>query len=99
LTKTINIIKPKIIILLGNIACETLLNLSNITTRHGTHHKKDRFDYLLSVHPAWVIRGESEIEQKHGISRKEMLQNIFIQAKQLLKKKKNSFKLSIFKRL
>lgn len=47
------IIKPKVIVVLGNTAATSLLNIKfAISKKHGTFLKQDNFTYFLSYHPA-----------------------------------------------
>ncbi len=56
LLRQIELIKPKRIILLGNIACETLLGNGKVTEEHGKVVKKDGIDYMITLHPAMALR-------------------------------------------
>jgi DNA polymerase len=51
------VIKPEMIVLLGNSACVALLDGKvEITKKHGTLVKKDGRTYFITVHPAYAIR-------------------------------------------
>ena len=53
LQKQLDIIKPKVIVILGNTAATSLLNDKfSISQAHGTILKQGRLDYFLSYHPA-----------------------------------------------
>lgn len=51
------VIKPEMIVLLGNSACVAMLDEKvEITKKHGTLVKKDGRTYFVTVHPAYAIR-------------------------------------------
>lgn len=57
LRKQIEVINPRIIVLLGNTAARGVLGVIPKTTRdHGTFLKKDNRTYFFSYHPAAAIR-------------------------------------------
>ena len=61
LRKEIEIIKPKIICILGNTAFNSLLNGNEITKFRGKIAKKNNQLYFLSVHPAATIYNQKLI--------------------------------------
>ena len=61
LEKEIEIIKPKIICILGNTAFSSLLNGNEITKFRGKIAKKNNQLYFLSVHPAATIYNQKLI--------------------------------------
>lgn len=54
--KHIELIKPKILMLTGNIACTAILNKAGITKLRGTWEKIDYMDVMPTVHPAFLLR-------------------------------------------
>jgi len=57
LFEQLSIIKPDMIVLLGNSACVALLDGKvEITKKHGTVMKKDGWTYFITVHPAYAVR-------------------------------------------
>jgi uracil-DNA glycosylase len=56
LFRQIDIVNPSVIVLLGAVACKTVLNLDKVASIRGTSRKKDGRTYLLSIHPAAAIR-------------------------------------------
>ncbi len=56
LFKQIDIIKPKFVILLGNIALHTVLGKENISKEHGKAVKKKDIIYFVTFHPAAALR-------------------------------------------
>jgi DNA polymerase len=53
----IEIVDPRIVILLGAVSAKTILNIEgNIMSHRGTAMKKDGRTYLISMHPAAAIR-------------------------------------------
>jgi len=57
LSLQIEIINPKVIVLLGNVAARGALEvLPKITTNHGTFFEKNEKTYFFSYHPAAAIR-------------------------------------------
>ena len=55
LSKELDMIKPKIICIMGNTAYGSLLNGSSITKNRGKIIEKDGQLYFLTIHPAAVI--------------------------------------------
>jgi uracil-DNA glycosylase family 4 len=56
LLRQIKIVDPAVIVLLGAVACKTVLGLDKIASIRGTSVKRDGKTYLLSIHPAAAIR-------------------------------------------
>jgi uracil-DNA glycosylase family 4 len=57
LFEQLSVIKPDMIVLLGNSACVALLDGKvEITKKHGTLVKKGGRTYFITVHPAYAIR-------------------------------------------
>lgn len=56
LQKQIGLIKPKKIILLGNLALKTVLGLKPITEYHGEIIKKEGITYIPTFHPSAAMR-------------------------------------------
>lgn len=56
LTKQIKLIKPKAIVLLGNIALKTLLDKKKMTEVHGKIFIKNKIKYIPTFHPAAGMR-------------------------------------------
>ena len=61
ITKQIEIVDPKVILLLGSVACKTILGLEKVASIRGTHVKKDGKLYLISLHPAAGVRIRSNM--------------------------------------
>lgn len=56
----IRIVRPKIIVLLGALASQTLVNPGiRVTRDRGKWFQKDGIDYLVTFHPAAVLRDEA----------------------------------------
>lgn len=53
----IKAINPKVICLLGNFACKTMLGKTGITKLHGTFEERNGQMFFLTYHPAAIIRG------------------------------------------
>jgi DNA polymerase len=51
----IQLIKPKVICIMGNTAYQSILGGSNITKERGKFVKKDGLMYFLTIHPAAII--------------------------------------------
>ncbi len=61
LLKQIELIKPKIIVLLGSTALKNLIDKSlTITTARGKWIEKDGIKYMPTYHPAALLRDESK---------------------------------------
>lgn len=57
LNKQIDVIKPRMIVLLGNTACRALLGKSiEIGEQHGSVVEKDGRRFFISFHPAYAVR-------------------------------------------
>lgn len=57
LMKQFEVINPKIIILLGNVACQGMLEMKiPVLKEHGKIIKRKGRNYLVTLHPAAVIR-------------------------------------------
>jgi DNA polymerase len=56
LARQIEIVRPKIIVLLGSLAAKTLVDADRIMQRHGTVAKKGGCTYFLTLHPAAAVR-------------------------------------------
>lgn len=56
LLRQIDIVKPKIIVLLGSLAAKTVLDAGSIMRRHGTTARKGGYIYFLTLHPAAAVR-------------------------------------------
>jgi DNA polymerase len=57
LLRQIEIIKPRLIVLLGNTACRSLLEKNiEIVKAHGTIVEKDNMNLFISYHPAYAVR-------------------------------------------
>jgi uracil-DNA glycosylase len=59
--KQIEIIDPKFVILLGAVACKTLLNMEKVSKIRGTVVRKDGRVYFISMHPAAAVRIRSKM--------------------------------------
>lgn len=62
LKQEIDLIKPKIICIMGNTAFSSILGGSNITKNRGKIIKKDSMLYFVTVHPAASIYNQELIE-------------------------------------
>lgn len=57
LNKQFSVIEPKIIVLLGNVACQAVLEEKHaVLKEHATIIKKDGRNYFITLHPAAAIR-------------------------------------------
>ncbi len=56
LKKQIEIVKPKFIILLGNLAVQTVLGIEGVEKLHGKVVRKNSMTYLATYHPAAALR-------------------------------------------
>jgi len=82
LEKEIDIIKPKIICILGNTAFNSLLNGNEITKFRGKIARKNNQLYFLTVHPAATIYNQKLI----SVLKKDM-KKLFKLTKELKNKK------------
>ncbi len=56
LFKQMEIIKPKLVILLGAVACKTVLDMEKVATIRGNIVKRHKRLYFISMHPAAAVR-------------------------------------------
>lgn len=64
LTKEINIIQPKVIVTLGAVALEAVLeNGAKITKIRGTKQAKNGFTVVPTYHPAYLLRNPGELNK------------------------------------
>jgi DNA polymerase len=61
LYRQIDIIKPKIVVLLGAVAAKEVLGIKGIASLHGKVMEKDGITYFLSLHPAAAVRIKSNL--------------------------------------
>jgi uracil-DNA glycosylase len=54
--RQIEIVDPKVIVLLGSLACMTILGIDKVSKNHGKVLKKNGRTYLISIHPAAAVR-------------------------------------------
>jgi len=63
LDRQIEIIKPKYVLLLGNIAASAVLGISTVASTHGTKVEKDGMTCFVTFHPAAALRFKNIAEQ------------------------------------
>lgn len=73
--KELQLIKPKIICVLGNTALGSVLNLTEISKYRGKTVKKGKQFYFVTIHPAAVIYNPGLIEVFKGDIKKLFLLN------------------------
>lgn len=56
LFKQIEVINPKLIVLLGTVASKTVANVDKVGTNHGRLIKRYGRSYFISMHPAAAVR-------------------------------------------
>lgn len=61
LYRQIDIIKPKLVVLLGAVAAKEVLGIKSISSVHGTLLERDGVSYFLSLHPAAAVRIKSNM--------------------------------------
>ena len=83
LSKELDMIKPKIICIMGNTAYGSLLNGSSITKNRGKIIEKDGQLYFLTIHPAAVIYNQ----ELKSVLKNDM--KTLVEALAKLKKEKN----------
>ncbi len=65
LEKQIEIIQPKILVLIGRVAMENFLEVKNpITKARGTWHKYKGIDTMVIFHPSYLLRNPSKEKGK-----------------------------------
>lgn len=79
LYKQIAVIQPKVIVLLGSVACQSVLEHPvSVAKEHGTILKEQKQTYFISYHPAAAIRFQKL---------RSVFLNDFLQLSQVLKTK------------
>ncbi len=64
LLKQLEIIEPKLIVLLGSVACQAILGEKiPVFKRHGEVRKKAKYSYLITFHPAAALRFPKKIKK------------------------------------
>ena len=61
LYRQIDIIRPRLVVLLGAVAAKEILGIKSISSVHGTMLEKDGVSYFLSLHPAAAVRIKSNM--------------------------------------
>ncbi|MGC8586869.1 MAG: uracil-DNA glycosylase family protein [Candidatus Micrarchaeia archaeon] len=56
LIRQMNIVKPKYVVLLGNVPSKVLLGLGEVRSNHGRFFNVDGVTYMPTLHPAAVLR-------------------------------------------
>ena len=73
----IEIIKPRIVVLLGSVAARTVVGADRIMERHGNCIKKGNVVYFLTLHPAAAVRLKKNVP---------VMERDFAKLKELVKK-------------
>lgn len=92
-------VRPKYVLLLGNVPCQSVLDLKGIKKLRGKPIEKDGVIYLPTFHPAYILRDPTEHEtfsadirlfaeiiKAEGIPKEEGLNHIDVFTKKQLKK-------------
>ena len=61
LFKQIDIVKPKFVVLLGNVAMLAVLGETGVSSMHGTVVEKGGIKYFITLHPSAALRIKSKI--------------------------------------
>ncbi len=56
LLEQMNIIKPRFVVLMGNVALEAVLGMKSVHAHHGSMVKKEGRSYMITLHPAAALR-------------------------------------------
>ncbi len=67
LFRQIEVIRPKYIVTLGNLATGAILGMGQVERNHGRIIRKDGVDYLITFHPAAALR----FKENYGIMLKD----------------------------
>ncbi len=59
LNRQIGIVKPKFVILLGNVASGAVIGISSVNAKHGSSISKNGITYFVTFHPAAALRFKS----------------------------------------
>jgi len=86
LYKQIELISPKIILLLGSVATKNLLNIKSVSAIKGKVIKKDNRVYFVTYHPAVAL---------YNPSKKDELRRDFKQFVEIYKKVKKNKKITL----
>ena len=61
LFKQVEIVDPRLVILLGSVACKTVLGMEKVSKIRGSIVKRDGRTYFISMHPAAAVRIRSKM--------------------------------------
>ncbi len=61
LFRQIELVNPKLVILLGAVACKTVLDMEKVSKIRGSLVKRDGRTYFVSMHPAAAVRIRSNM--------------------------------------
>lgn len=62
LLEQVEIIKPKFIVLLGNLASGSMLDISEVKTNHGRIIERNGATYMITFHPAAALRSTTTLK-------------------------------------
>ena len=61
LQKQVDVVKPKFVMLLGNVALESMLLMKGITKVHGVPIEREGVTYFPVYHPSFILRDPSQL--------------------------------------
>jgi DNA polymerase len=61
LMKQIDVIKPMNIVMLGDVACNSLIGGVKVSRDHGRVMRRDGVKYLITFHPAMALRSKNKV--------------------------------------
>lgn len=56
LKEQMDVVKPRYVILLGNVSTQALLGITGVEANHGMVEKRDGITYMVTLHPAAILR-------------------------------------------
>jgi uracil-DNA glycosylase family 4 len=66
LFRQIDILNPRLVILLGSVACRTVLGVEKVSQERGKIIKRHRRNYFISMHPAAAVRIRTKMPLMEG---------------------------------
>ncbi|MDE1846996.1 MAG: NUDIX domain-containing protein [Candidatus Micrarchaeota archaeon] len=63
LFEQLGIVRPKFVIIVGNLSCHTLLGYDKVRENHGKIVRKDGITYFITFHPAMALRSSKVVAE------------------------------------
>ena len=70
LKKILEIIDPKIVVVVGSFALETILHRSGIVSKHGKVYEINGRKHICCIHPSWFLKNYGKVEEGYELFKK-----------------------------